>query len=65
MPAGASHPDQAWIFGVQPAFLDLGGQDESGGTPHLALPSFFSPPQGGGSCSNIYKDVIGGKSSVR
>ena len=23
-PVGASHADHAWIFGVQPAFLDLG-----------------------------------------
>ena len=46
-PVGASHTDQAWIFGVQQAFSDLGGQDESDGTPHLALAPSFSHPQGG------------------
>ena len=55
-PVGGSHSDQGRKSGVQPPFLDPGGEDESTGTPHLTLPPSLCVSQGGGSCSNIYKD---------
>ena len=55
-PVGGSHAGQGRKSGVQQAFLDPGGQDESTGTPHLTLASTLCLSQGGGSCSNIYKD---------
>ena len=55
-PVGTSHADQGRKSGMQPMFLDPGGQDESNGTPHLALASKVAIPQGG-RCWNIFKDI--------
>ena len=57
-PVSASHPDQGQNSGVIQTFLDPGGQEESTGTPRLALASKGTIPQGMGSCSNIYKDFL-------
>ena len=46
-PVGASHGDQGRKSGVHPIFSDPGGEEESNGTPHLAVPIHFSIPQGG------------------
>ena len=46
-PVGASHADQGWNSGVMRTFLDPWGQEESVGTPHLALASKGGIPQGG------------------
>ena len=51
-PVGASHGDQGRKSGVPTFFSGPGGQAGSNGTPHLALASRSTIPQGG-SCSNI------------
>ena len=56
-PAGTSHPDQGWKSEMPYPFSDPGGQEESTGTPNLALASKGRIPQGG-SCSNTYKDSL-------
>ena len=56
-PVGGSHADQGRKSGVPHPFSVPGGQEESTGTPNLALASKGRIPQGG-SCSNIYKDMF-------
>ena len=46
-PVGASHGDQGRKSGKLPMFWDPGGQEESNGTPHLALASKATISQGG------------------
>jgi len=57
-PVGASHGGQGWKFWVPPMFLGPGGQAGSNDTPHLAVASTVTIPQGGGRCWIIYKDSI-------
>ena len=54
-PVGASHGHQGRKSKMPPMFWDPGGQEESNGTPHLAVPIPFAIPQGGRRWI-IYKD---------
>ena len=46
-PVGASHGDQGRKSGMPSIFSDPGGQEESNGTPYLAVASKEVYPQGG------------------
>ena len=46
-PVGASHGHQGRKSKMPPMFWDPGGQEESNGTPNLAVDSTFVIPQGG------------------
>ena len=45
-PVGASHSDQGRKSRIANIFLDPGGQEESNGTPNLAVASRVTIPQG-------------------
>ena len=57
-PVGGSHAGQGRKSCAPRTFLGPGGQAGSDGTPHLGFGSSPTIPQGGGRCSNIYKDKV-------